>query len=293
MNKITVVTPTYNRAKELNSLYKSLLNQSVEYFDWLIIDDGSVDNTKEVIQDFIKDKKLNITYLKKENGGKHTALNIAIRVVNTELFFIVDSDDLLTHDAIETILSDWNNHCNKNICGIGYLRGDKKGNVIGDKYPSDNIIDNFIHLRYNKSISGDKAEVWVTKSLKRYCFPEFDGEHFISESVLWIKVSRNKDMLFRNKIIYITEYLAGGLSDTGRALRFKCPNGMIYGSLETMSKEFSFKIRYKQALLYIVYSKFGRRSIQQIIRCPYPFLVIMAFLPGMLLYKYWKKEYKL
>ena len=68
---------------------------------------------------------------------------------------------------------------------------------------------------------------------------------------------------------------------------------MIYGSLETMSKDFSFKIRYKQALLYIVYSKFGRRTIQQIIKCPYPFLVIIAFLPGMLLYKYWKKEYNL
>ena len=98
-------------------------------------------------------------------------------------------------------------------------------------------------------------------------------------------------MLFRNKIIYITEYLQGGLSDSGRALRFQCPHLMAYGSLETMSKEFSWKIRLKESLLYVVYSKFGRSSFRSMLNCPYKKLVLAGYLPGLLLYHYWKKKY--
>ena len=290
--QLTIVTPAYNRADKLPALYESLCQQTSDDFNWLVVDDGSQDGTKQVIEKMEQEGRLLISYLYKPNGGKHTALNLAIKTVKTELFFIVDSDDVLTPDAVETILRDWDRVREQDLCGIGYLRGYDSSAVIGDRYTADGLVDTFINERYNRGVNGDKAEVWVTKCLQEAGgFPEFPGERFISESVLWIKMARKRKMLFRNKIIYITEYLAGGLSDSGRALRFRCPHLMAYGSLETMSKEFSWKIRLKETLLYIVYCKFGHWSLKRIWDCPYKILVLVGYLPGLLLYHYWKKKY--
>lgn len=290
--QLTIVTPAYNRADKLPALYESLCQQTSDDFNWLVVDDGSQDGTKQVIEKMEQEGRLLISYLYKPNGGKHTALNLAIKTVKTELFFIVDSDDVLTPDAVETILRDWDRVRDQDLCGIGYLRGYDSSKVIGDRYTADGLVDTFINERYNRGINGDKAEVWVTKCLQEAGgFPEYPGERFISESVLWIKMARKRKMLFRNKIIYITEYLAGGLSDSGRALRFRCPHLMAYGSLETMSKEFSWKIRLKETLLYIVYCKFGHWTLKRIWDCPYKILVLVGYLPGLLLYHYWKKKY--
>ncbi len=292
MCNITIVTPSYNRADRLGALYRSLCRQTNGCFEWLIVDDGSEDDTKQVVEGMLSEGKLSIAYIYKPNSGKHTALNLAIQKVTTELFFIVDSDDILTPDAVETILRDWEKVKGHHLCGIGYLRGYEREKVIGDLYTKDGLEDTFINERYNRGINGDKAEVWVTKYLREAGgFPEYLGERFVSESVLWIKMARKRKMLFRNKIIYITEYLQGGLSDSGRALRFQCPHLMAYGSLETMSKEFSWKIRLKESLLYVIYSKFGRSSFRSILNCPYKKLVLAGYLPGLLLYHYWKKKY--
>lgn len=312
---ITVVTPAYNRETTLPNLYQSLKNQTNKDFTWLVVDDGSTDDTEALILGYQQDAPFQVDYVKKENGGKHTALNVAIERVDTELFFIVDSDDVLTPDAIETIEEDWKRVNHENLCGIGYLRGYDETNIIGDSYPQDGDCDNFIHVRYNLDVTGDKAEVWVTKLLKQYGgFPECEDERFISESVLWIKVSRSHNMLLRNQIIYITEYLPGGLSDSGRKLRFNCPQLMAYGSLETMTSDFSLKNRVKQALLFIVYSKFGGKGISDIMRLncklkgyrgkayPYPvftkpekcvnrIIIMMCYIPGILLFRYWMGKY--
>lgn len=294
---ITIITPTYNRSVNLPLLFKCLCAQTCRDFRWLCIDDGSTDNTRNVIKMFSRElaqssSEFFIDYIYKPNGGKHTALNLAIQKVTTELFFIVDSDDILTPDAVETILKDWSRVKDHNLCGIGYLRGYDREKVIGDLYTKDGLEDTFINERYNRGINGDKAEVWVTKCMQEAGgFPEYPGERFVSESVLWIKMARKRKMLFRNKIIYITEYLPGGLSDSGRTLRFRCPHLMAYGSLETMSKEFSMKIRLKETLLYIVYCKFGHWSLKRILKCPYKILVLVGYLPGLLLYHYWKKKY--
>ncbi len=294
---ITIVTPTYNRADKLPLLFESLCQQSCKDFEWLCIDDGSSDNTEELVGQFIRkmsstEESFPIKYIYKKNGGKHSALNVAFKEVQTELLFIVDSDDLLIKDAIALIISDWKNITNKeSLCGIGYLRGYSNTERIGDTYSGDYIISNFIEERYNKNVDGDKAEVWVTEKLRNFRFPEVEEERFISESVAWIWLAKKYNMFFVNKIIYITEYLEGGLSDSGRALRFKCPTLMAYGSLMTMSKDFSIKIRIKETLLYIVYSLFGKRSLKELFHCEYKLLVFINLVPGYLLYKYWKWKY--
>lgn len=291
---LTVVTPTYNRATLLSRLYENLCEQTCKDFIWLVIDDGSTDNTKELVGSFKADN-FEIQYVQKENGGKHTALNVAFRIVKTELLFIVDSDDLLVPDAVETIKHDWTGaqtmKTKRKLCGIGYLRGYGEGKRIGDAYSQNCFVSDFIEERYNRGTDGDKAEVWVTECLRPFRYPEHAGERFISESVAWIWLAERYDMLFVNKIIYITEYLQGGLSDNGRRLRFQCPHLMAYGSLMTMSSRFSTKIRIKETLLYIVYSLFGKFGWRRIFSCNYKFLVATCAVPGWLLYKLWKKKY--
>lgn len=294
---ITIVTPTYNRSDRLLRLFESLCRQTSKAFEWLCIDDGSSDNTRDVVEHFAKSitsakDSFPVRYKYKSNGGKHSALNMAFREVATELLFIVDSDDFLTDDAVSSIITDWNSVEDKSkLCGIGYLRGYSDKERIGDAYTSDHLVSNFVNERYNQGIDGDKAEVWVTDKLRDFRYPEVYGEKFISESVAWIWLAKKYDMLFINKIIYITEYLDGGLSNSGRALRFKCPNLMAYASLMTMSNEFSLKIRIKETLLYIVYSLFGKSSLTELFKCEYKLMVLINFVPGFLLYKYWKHKY--
>lgn len=299
MSLITIVTPTYNRSSFLSRLYASLCQQTSMNFEWLIVDDGSTDETERIVnsQFSTHNSQFRLKYIKKSNGGKHTALNVAFGMVKTELLFIVDSDDVLTPDAVETIERDWSDakklRTKRRLCGIGYLRGYASDKVIGDEYSQDHFVSDFIEERYNRGTDGDKAEVWVTDCLRGFRFPEYEGEKFISESVAWIWLAERYDMLFVNKIIYITEYLQGGLSDNGRRLRFKCPHLMAYGSLMTMSNRFSLKIRFKETLLYIVYSLFGKFGWRKIFSCKYKGLVVLCAFPGWLLYRVWKRKYKL
>ena len=288
---VTVVTPSYNRAKQLPNLYKSLICQSTLDFIWLIVDDGSTDGTEDVIRDFIEEEKISIEYYKKNNGGKHTALNLAIEKAQTELFFIVDSDDYLTVDAIEVILNDWKKYKELELCGISYLRGFSSKEVIGDEFPQDYMINNFAEIRVNQHIKGDKAEVWATKYLKLLRFPVFPNEIFLVESYLWLQISQMADMLFVNKIIYITEYLKGGLTESGRRLRILCPQGGMSFSLLAMDKKYRLVDRLKNAILYVTYSKFAHKSFVDVIRNDFKCLTLCAYPLGTIVYFFWKKRY--
>lgn len=288
MNLITIVTPTYNRARTLPILYNSLCRQSSKNFNWLIIDDGSTDNTEQLIKTF-GSPYFEIKYVKKGNGGKHTALNYAFGIVDTELTFIVDSDDWLTEDAISTIENDWYGRKSLDVCGISYLRGHNEADVIGDMFPKDNDVNNCITLRFNQHIGGDKAEVWRTDLLKQYRFPVFDGEKFFGESFVWVKVSEKHDMIFRNKILYITEYLEGGLSKSGRAMRIQCPNGGMTNAELMMSDRFALVQRIKGALLYIAYAWFAKQGIKRMLKTPHFLLKLLSFPAGTVIYLKWRR----
>ena len=129
---VTVLTPTYNRADKLGILYNSLMSQTDKNFKWLIVDDGSEDNTSEIVSEFIKNADFEIEYIKKENGGKHTALNVGIGKITTDLTFIVDSDDYLTDDAIQSICTEHERFKdNDRICGYSFLRQSPDGKING------------------------------------------------------------------------------------------------------------------------------------------------------------------
>jgi glycosyltransferase involved in cell wall biosynthesis len=295
---ITVVTPTYNRANYLTKLYASLKQQTCQDFVWLVVDDGSTDHTIGVLEQVRKDNhQFEIQYCHQNNGGKHTALNLAIEKTATELFFIVDSDDILTADAIESIKTDWE-ACralqpSTLLCGISYLRGHTVDKPIGDTFPKDRMINSFNHVRVRQHIMGDKAEVWVTDYLRRFRFPVFEGERFLVESWLWVQISPLAPMLFVNKVIYLTEYLEGGLTNSGRKLRINCPRGGMAFSLLMMSSEFPWRDRLKNGILYTTYARFAHQRFIDTLRCKYPVLSTICYLPGIILYRYWNKRYHL
>lgn len=158
---ITILTPTYNRAYTLTRLYKSLAIQSCKEFIWLVLDDGSTDNTEILIKELKQDATFEIRYIKKKNGGKHTAINEGVKEINTILTFIVDSDDYITEDAIETINIMWNKYKSiPQLSGIWFLNKDPNGKVIGDYFPQEEFISDYTRTIINAKICGDKSVVY-------------------------------------------------------------------------------------------------------------------------------------
>ena len=233
-NTLAIITPTYNRAHTLGQLYQSLVGQSCQAFTWMIIDDGSTDETEELVQEWLGQAKIRLTYAKKENGGKHTALNTGIKMIAETLTFIVDSDDYLTPDAVATVYYyadkyDQLRHV-QNLCGFSYLRHDSQGKVNTAYFRKAEETANYVDIRINGNIGGDKAEVFYTDTLKEFPFTEYPGEKFMPEDAVWIAMSQKYDMVHINKGIYICDYQEGGLTRTGRAMKVNSPRGMMLRS---------------------------------------------------------------
>lgn len=296
MKTITVVTPTYNRANELEKAFNSLKEQTEKDFEWLVIDDGSTDNTEDVIKNFKKETNFDISYYKQDNQGKHIALNIAFKKVKTELLMILDSDDCLTRTAIEEILLIHNKYKDDDkVAAYVFQRGKLNAPTerITQVFKKEEFIDNYNTYIINKEIKGDKEEVFKTKILKNYSYPQYLGEKFVGEGVLWSKISHNYDMVFCNKIIYLCEYLDGGLTKSGRSFRMKNPQGGKYHAEEYLDKRYKNKIRIKNAILYLVYSKALKENYFKILKNrKEKILFIMAKIPSEIIYYKWSNMEK-
>ncbi|MFA0479615.1 glycosyltransferase family 2 protein [Vibrio splendidus] len=205
---ITILTPTFNREAKLRRLYESLSNQTTSNFCWLVVDDGSTDNTEGYINSLIESSPFEIIYLKKDNGGKHTALNLGYDNVPTEWTLIVDSDDWLKQDCIEHLDSKIREF-GDDYDAISFLRVDPNLDVIGDKNPEhiNNYIDKIV-----LNISGDKAGIHRTSTAKKFKFPEYKGENFMSEMPFFLWFGSQYKTKFLNYEGYICEYQENGLS---------------------------------------------------------------------------------
>lgn len=292
MVELTILTPTYNRAYILPNAYESLRAQTNKNFEWLIVDDGSIDNTKAVVEGF--GKQLDIKYIYKENGGKHTALNIGFKYARGKYMIILDSDDCLTSDAVETILSYWKKYENNlKLSSVSFLKGYINGECVGNKYYKDEFISNHIECRINHNIMGDKSEVFRSKILKEYSFPVFEGEKFIPEGVIWNKIGKKYDTLYVNKIIYLCEYLDDGLTKNSRYIHINSPNGCRQNANELLSARINFKVRIKQGILYCAYSRLAQKSLCDTVReCNSRGMALLCYLPSFVLYLKWKKMRK-
>lgn len=294
MSTLTIITPTYNRAKLLPKLYGSLVRQTNPDFDWLVVDDGSGDGTSDLIRQYREEKKIRIFYERQENAGKHTALNRGIAMIESELTFIVDSDDYLPENAVETILSCHGRYKNTpNLCGYSFLRCHSDGRVNTAYFPEDGKIDTYLHVRINGGIGGDKAEVFYTDILKKYPFPVFAGEKYMPEDVVWMQMSGPYEMVHINKNVYICDYLEGGLTNTGRKMKIHSPKGMVLRSKVYLeNRETCLKVRVKMMMLYLIYGHFAGYTGKQLwAQIPNKLLYAVCCLPSFVLYKNWKRKY--
>ena len=214
---LTIFTPTYNRGYILSNLFESLQCQKCKDFEWIIVDDDSSDDTEELIRKF-EPKGFSIKYYRQKHGGKHRAINLGVKNAAGTWFFIVDSDDCLTDDATELIW-EWTRDISDNmICGVAGLKISTTGKTWGGNpnFQLDTFVEagNLERKKYN--LDGDKAEVYRTDILKKYPFPEFDNEYFVTEGVVWNAIAADGYKLrWHNRPIYVCEYLEDGLTKGG------------------------------------------------------------------------------
>lgn len=248
---LTVFTPTYNRAYRLPDLYESLCCQSCNNFEWLVVDDGSSDNTGELIAQWQAEKKLSIRYIQQENGGKHRAINRGVKEASGELFFIVDSDDRLTDNAIETIYTEYQAVAgNEKYCGVCGLRAYLSGERIGGENDFGTLDCNPLDFRYVHRMQGDMAEVFRTAVLREFPFPEIPGEKFCPEAVVWQRISAKYTMRYFYKKIYLCEYLPDGLTRHIVKARMNSPVGAAICYSELMNAQVPLLIKIRASINY-------------------------------------------
>lgn len=255
---ITVFTPTYNRAELLTNLYNSLIKQSYKNFEWIVFDDGSVDNTEKVIEELKAQNLIDITYIKSENRGKHVAINNGVEVAKGVLFFVVDSDDILTEDALQVVIDTWMSipsNERSRFAGVGALKAGFNNETITKGLNMPWIDATHIDFAFNMGHNQDKAEIYVTDLFKKYKYPVFKDEKFITEAVVGLKIAdEGYKMRWINKVIYLCEYREDGLTQNSFNIRLKNINGTCY-AYNLLS---SYKLPSKNIIRYKAnYFRFG------------------------------------
>ena len=255
--EVTIFTPAYNRGDTLSRLYESLKKQNNKSFQWVVVDDGSVDNTRELIESWKKENILNIIYVYQENSGKMRAINRGVEFAEGEFFFIVDSDDYITEDAVETIISE-GEKLPKNMGGMIFRKINiATGEITGKPYPQYSIDSTPIEIVYKLGIDGDKAEVFRTKYLREFPFKVYEGEKFVPEASVWIKIGEKYKMRYIDKGIYYFEYLEDGYTNNFLKLIKNNPRGFesYYSEMLKYNIPLKNKIKFFIRLLQSKYFK--------------------------------------
>lgn len=227
--RFTVFTPTYNRAHTLPRLYQSLCEQTLQDFEWVIVDDGSTDNTTQLLHRIASEHRgFRIILIKTANGGKHRAINKGVGKAHGELFFIVDSDDYLPEDALAIIDSVERSippTGEPGFAGVCGLKAFPDGRAIGTSFPGYQL-DITTLERGTHGISGDKAEVFYTAILHEFPYPEFEGEKYITPRLVYDRIAAaGKKLRFFNDIVYFAEYLSDGITMNRSELLSQNPRG--------------------------------------------------------------------
>lgn len=248
---ITIFTPSYNRAHLLVSAYQSLCLQQCADFEWLIVDDGSTDNTKEIVNGFILEGKIPIRYFKKPNGGKHTAINLGAKEAKGELFWILDSDDTLPKNAIADVVKSWGSldqEQKEKLAGICGYMAHHDGKVIGSPIVETGTIASSLEMRHKLHVTGDMMEVWRTDVMREFPFPEIPNERFCPEALVWNRIAKKYPLYMIPDVIYNRDYLDGGLTDNIVKIRMKSPiaSMMTYAELFDIDSDIDFDFPFVQ-----------------------------------------------
>lgn len=244
---ITVFTPLFNRAHFLIRIFESLCNQTYKEFEWVIVDDGSNDNSKEVVERFNDSSHdFSIHYFYQQNGGKHRAINRGVKESKGELFLILDSDDSLPSTVIETISRYYQQiKGDESFGGVAGYMAHHDGTVIGQCSTKGVVDANSLEYRYHYGATGDMCEVFKTSVLKEFPFPEIEGEKFVPEALVWNRIAQKYKLRWFQEVIYYRDYLEGGLTDKIVKIRMKSPiaSTKCYQELCTFDVPLAIKIR--------------------------------------------------
>ena len=281
---LTIFTPAYNRAHTIGRTYESLCRQTSKDFEWLVIDDGSTDNTREIVERWIVDNKIPIRYIFQENEGMHGAHNTAYKNIHTELNTCIDSDDWMPDDAVEKIISLWKQYGSDKVAGIVGLDSTKDGKIIGDRFP-EGVKETTLRGYYeNLKGTGDKKLVYRTSvicSVPEY--PLFEGEKYVGLLYKYNLVDEQYPLLVSNGVFVIVDYQNDGSSRGMWRQYWNNPQGFAFLRKFDMQQTSSWKRRIIDNIHYVSHSiRSGNKRF--LIESPMKWLTALSILPGYLLY---------
>ena len=279
---LTIFTPTYNRAYTLEKLYKSLQQQSEKDFEWLIVDDGSSDGTKELVDGWLNESQFSIRYIFQENAGKPAAHNRGVEEAKGEMFFCVDSDDYLSPNAVEVLKKNWQESEEDCIGMISYR-------IYSNGEPLTKLTDSKVKASSLKEaydlygLSGDTALIFNSETIKKYSFLTFEGEKFIPEGYLYDKLDKEGKLLFVREGIYICEYLPDGYTANMKKVLYRNPQGYFAYINQRLKIDKGIKAKFLDSIRYMAMA-IAKKKKGKIKNSVYPFWALVAYIPGWLLY---------
>ncbi|MDP2944403.1 MAG: glycosyltransferase family A protein, partial [bacterium] len=247
-------------------------------FEWLIIDDGSTDNTEILVDSWIRESILSIRYIKQENKGKHVALNLALDNARGRFFLIIDSDDYFAANALSTFLKHWQSIEHKELfSGVfaNCLNPDHK--LIGRRFPEDVYDSDFIETFYNQKVTGDKCGFFATAILRADRFPVFAGEKFLSEALVWNRLSLKYKTRFINEGLVVADYQPDGLSGRSVKVRMDSPMGAVTYYREFLLLPVALFWKLKNLINYVRFSLHGQIGIREQVAALKPFYLKLFF----------------
>ncbi|MGL5352571.1 MAG: glycosyltransferase family 2 protein [Clostridium sp.] len=288
---ITIFTPAYNRGYTINKCYESLKSQSCKDFRWLIIDDGSTDNTRELVNKWIlEETDFEITYLYQENQGMHGAHNTAYENIDTELNICIDSDDYMPIDSVEKITRFWYKYGSDKVAGILALDAYENGDVIGSKFTGAIKESTLFDIYYKHGIVGDKKLIYRTDLTKKFPYPIYEGEKYVGLAYKYYKIDEDYELLLMNEVVCIVEYLEDGSSKNMLRQYVRNPKGFAFYRIENMKNtKGSLKYKFKECIHYVS-SSIMSKNRYFINESPCKILTTIALPFGYLLYMYIRKK---
>lgn len=283
MSTLTVFTPAYNRAHTLPRTYQSLRLQDCKDFVWLIVDDGSSDNTAEIVCNWQKkDNGFEIRYIYKENGGMHTAHNVAYENIDTEINVCIDSDDCLALGAVRKILEKWREVKNLGYAGLIGLDADLDGNLIGKGFPKG-MFETTLAGYYAAGGCGDKKLVYRTDVIKQYpSYPVFEGERYVALAYKYRLIDQDYKLAIINEVLCNVEYQVDGHSAGMWKEYFHSPKGFAFYRMVCMRHPETSKRLIIDCVHYCSSSLIARNR-NYIKESPCKLLTVACTIPGVVL----------
>lgn len=282
----SICIPTYNHGILLQVLFQSLQKQNFNDYEVIVVNDGSTDNTREVLNKWYNSKYFNLTVIHQENKGRAAALKKAVVVASGTYTIIMDSDDYFIEDSLIKIASMlskvFQNNCKREVAGISGLALSKKDKLlIGDKFPHDYFCSNLLAIRADYKVKGDKKEIVLTKILKDNMYDMEVGNIRVPTSYIWAKISKRFDFIFINEPFIVKEYLVSGMTKNIDKIRMKNPiaSASVYYEIITADRDVysSILFRAKAASNYFRYVFHGSK-IKKVPLFSFIFIFIGLFL---------------